>query len=70
MREAFCVVGGAENGYGVGGRAKGLHAFVGLLAVVESGRHAVKAQIGVCDEGGRGPLSGFDGVVGFDVSVY
>ena len=70
MCETFGVVGGAENGYGVGGRAEGFHAFVGLLAVVEGWRHAMKAQVGVCDEGGRGPLAGFDGVVGFDVPVY
>jgi hypothetical protein len=40
-----------------------------LLAVVEGGCHAVQAEVGVGDEGGRSPLASFDGVVGFDMAV-
>lgn len=67
--KTFGIVYGAENGYGVGGRSKCFHAFVGLLAVVEGWCHTVQAQVGVCYEGGRGPFAGFDGVVGFNVSI-
>ena len=60
MGESFGVVGGPENSYGVVWRAEGFHALVGLLTVIESGCHAMQAEVGVSDEGGRGPLAGFD----------
>ena len=69
VREAFGVVGGAEDGYGVVWAAEGFHAFIGLLAVVEGGCHAVEAQVGVCYEFRGRPLACFDGVVGFDVAI-
>jgi hypothetical protein len=59
-KDLDCVAWGAE----------GLEALVGLLAVVEGGSHAVDAQEGVGDEGWGAPLTGFLGVVGFDVAVY
>jgi hypothetical protein len=40
-----------------------------LLAVVEGRSHAVDAHVGVGDELERGPFSGLDRVVGFDVAV-
>lgn len=54
---------------GVTGRAEGLEALVGLLAVVEGRGHAVDAHEGVRDELEGGPLAGRDGVGGLDVAV-
>ena len=67
--EALGVLFGAVDGDFVGGGAEGFHAFVGLLAVVEGGRHAVESYVGVCDEAGTRPDPGFDGVVAFDMAV-
>ena len=49
--------------------AEGLETLVALLAVVETGSHAVKAEEGVLDEFGGGPLAGWFGVGGLDVAV-
>lgn len=69
--EARGVAVGAEDGDAVVARqAEGFEAFVGLLAVVEGGGHAVQADVGVGDEGRGGPDAGVDGVVRFDVAVY
>lgn len=63
------ILRGAEDGDAVIGGAERLDAFVGLLAVVQGGSHAVEAEAGICDEFWSGPLAGVDGVVGFDVAV-
>ena len=71
MCHSGCVILGSEYRDGVvGGRAEGFHSFVGLLAVVEAGGHAVDGEVGGGYEGWFGPLAGFDAVVGFDVAVY
>ena len=64
------VFGGAEDLDCVVWGAEGFEAFIGLLAVVKAGGHAVDAEEGVGDELGGGPLSGLLGVVAFDVAVY
>lgn len=69
MCETSGVSLGPEDGDLVGGRPKRFHTFVGLLAVVKGGRHAVETQVGVGDEGWGGPFSSLDTVVGFDVAV-
>ena len=69
MRDSGCVACGAEDGDFVGGRAERFHTFIGLLAVVQRGRHAVDAQIGIRYELRRAPFPSFDAVVGFDVAV-
>ena len=70
MGHAGSILRRAEDGDAVIGGPESFNAFVGLLAVVEGGGHAMEAEVGVCDEFGRGPLAGADGVVGFDVAVY
>ena len=50
------VLGGAKDGDAVGGSTEGFKALVGLLTVVEGGRHTMEAEEGVGDEGRRGPL--------------
>lgn len=69
--QAHGVLVGAENGEAavLAGHAEGLEALVGLLAVVEGGRHAMEAHIGVGDELERRPLASGLGVGRFDVSV-
>jgi len=67
--ETGCVAVGTEYGNFVGGGSECFHAFVGLLAVVEGGGHAVEAEVGVGDEFGGRPLSSFGAVVGFYVAV-
>lgn len=69
MLETGGVAVGAEDGDGVGGRAEGFKTFVGLLAVIEGGRHAVEAEEGVGDEFWGRPLFGFGAVVALDVAV-
>jgi hypothetical protein len=54
-----------------GSLAIGLHALVGLLAIVEAGSEAVDGDVRGGDEGGRRPLrAGGVGEVGFDMAVY
>lgn len=53
----------------VAGRAEGLEALVGLLAVVEGRRHAVDAHEGVGHEAERRPFARRFGVRGFDVAI-
>lgn len=70
MLHALGVLVGAEDGdLLVAGKAEGLQPFVGLLPVVEGGRHAVHAQVGVGDELEGRPFARLDRVVGFDVTV-
>ena len=70
MLHALRVLLGPEDVDGLVVRgAEGFEAFVALLAVVQTGRHAVQAEEGVLDEFGRGPLPGRFAVVGFDVAV-
>lgn len=60
----------AEDGDGlVAGRAEGLEALIGLLAVVEGRRHAVDAHEGVGHEAERRPFARRFGVRGFDVAI-
>lgn len=70
MCEPSGVFGRAEDCDGVVGRAERLHAFVGLLTVVETGGHAVDGEVGGGYEGWFCPFAGVDRVVGFDVAVY
>ena len=67
--EAFGVVGGAEDGYAVVWAAEGLHALVGLLAVVERWSHAMETEVRVGYESRCGPDAGLDGVVALNVAV-
>ena len=68
---ALGVLVGAEDGDRVvAGKTESLETLVGLLAVVEGGRHAVHADVGVGDEAEGRPFACFDGVGGFDVAVY
>ena len=60
---------GAEEEDLVRWRAVRFQAFEGLLAVVESGREAVHAEVGVFDQFGSGPGACLGGVAGFDVAV-
>ena len=64
------VLRGAEYGDAVGRGAEGFDAFIGLLAVVEAGGHAMEAEVWVGHEDWRGPLGGGDRVVGFNVAVH
>ena len=71
MLHALRVLVGPEDVYAlVGGVAKGFQALVALHAVVEAGRHAVDAEVGVGDELGVGPFPCCLGVGGLDVAVY
>jgi hypothetical protein len=53
----------------VRGIAESLQSFVALLAVVQTGCHAVEAQEGVFHELWGGPLARVFAVAGFDVAV-
>ena len=49
-------------------QAEAFYAFVGLLAVIEGGGHAVDSKEGIGVEDGGAPLFGFEGVVRFDMT--
>lgn len=61
---------GAEHRNLVIGRAEGLQALVGLLAVIQSGRHAVEPDVRVGDELEGRPFARLDRVVRFDVAIH
>ena len=70
MLHTFGVVARAEDGdLVIVGSAKGFEAFVALLAVVKSGRHAMQAEKGVFDKGRCGPLAGAFAIVRFDMTI-
>ena len=70
MLHALGVHNGTEDvDGGIVRRSERLETLVTLLAVVETRRHAMDAQVGVLDELWRCPLAGLDGIVGFDVAV-
>ena len=67
---AACIHARTEDGDGrVVGGTEGFETLVALLAVVETGGHAVDAQVGRGDEFGGGPLACLFRVGGFDVAV-
>lgn len=71
MLHAFGIHVWTEDGDGgVVGSTEGLETFIALLAVVETGSHAVDAEVGRGDELGSGPFASLLGVGGFDVAVY
>lgn len=71
MLHALCVLLRTEDiNHLVRGITECFQAFVALLAVVQTGCHAVQAQKGVFYELGRCPFSRFLRVRRFDVAVY
>ena len=58
-----------EHGNFIGVIAKGLHALVALLAVVQAGAESIYQDIGALDEARRRPLTSGEVIPGLDVAV-
>ena len=59
----------AEDGDSIGGCTEGLDALIAFHSVVETGCHAMDAEIWICYKDWVRPLAGFGGIVGFNVTV-